>query len=153
MRRAVGLLLLIAATGLAAEPAADPATGPALTETQRTRYQDLIEELRCLVCQNRNIAESDAPLARDLRELVERRIAAGHSEAEIKAYLVERYGEFVLYRPPFKPATWMLWLGPLGLLMLAAGVALWLWRRVSSRTEPVPPDRTEIERLLRNGDS
>lgn len=156
IRRATFVLSLLVATGvaLAQGPVSLPDTGPGeLTEAQLARYHALTEELRCVVCQNRNIAESDAPLAQDMRDIVRRQIVAGRSDAEIKDYLVERYGEFVLYRPRFEPATWALWLGPLGLLMMAAGIALWLWRRASARPEPPPPDRGEIERLLTSGKS
>jgi len=124
----------------------------ALTPNQESRYQALIDELRCVVCQNQTIAESDAPLAADLREIVREQIAAGKSDAEIEAYLVERYGDFVLYDPPFKPVTWLLWLGP-GLLLLGALIALvWLLRRSGREPEPPAPDREAVERVLRGRD-
>ena len=115
---------------------------------QDARYRQLIHELRCLVCQNQNIADSDAPLAADLRQQVRTQIDAGRSDAEIKAYLTERYGDFVLYRPPLKATTVLLWLGPALLVVLALFVA---WRHVRrARAVPMPaaPDAEALRRLL-----
>ncbi len=88
------------------------------------RYQALIRETRCLVCQNQTIADSNAPLASDLRRQIRQQLADGASDADIVNYLVTRYGDFVLYRPPMKPTTWLLWSGPallvlIGLLVFA----------------------------------
>lgn len=96
----------------------------ALTEVQDVRYQSWIHELRCLVCQNQTIAESNAPLAADLRDQVRSQIEAGRSDEEIRSYLIARYGDFVLYNPPLKPRTWLLWLAPFGLLALALIIVL-----------------------------
>jgi cytochrome c-type biogenesis protein CcmH len=110
------------------------------------------KELRCLVCQNQSIDDSDAPLAEDLRRIVRERLVAGDSDAAIKRHLVERYGDFVLLEPPFKPATWLLWLGPL--LVLAAGgmlVVAFLRRRPGAPAEPEeldPAERRRLEALL-----
>lgn len=122
------------------------------TPEQRARYQHLAEELRCLVCQNQTLADSNAGLAVDLRREVETMIVAGHSNDEIKGFLVERYGNFVLYRPPMQGNTWLLWAGPFGLL--AAGAFAW-WR-VQRRTLPAAdaqpianaPDLERARRLL-----
>lgn len=100
---------------------------------QEQRFQGLVEELRCLVCQNQNLADSEAPLAKDLRREVAEMVRAGQSDAEIKTFLVARYGDFVLYRPQFKPITWALWIGPPIILLLAFLLARGLWRR------PTPP--------------
>jgi len=81
-------------------------------ETEQT-FHKLSEELRCLVCQNQSIAESNAGLAKDLRLELYNMLVDGKSEDEIVAYMVERYGDYVLYRPPFKPLTWALWIGPI----------------------------------------
>lgn len=81
-------------------------------------YNRLIDELRCLVCQNQNLAESDAALARDLRYETYQMLNAGKSRDEVIEFMVARYGDFVLYRPPFKASTWLLWLGPAGLLII-----------------------------------
>ncbi len=88
------------------------------------RLKRLESELRCLVCQNQTLADSDASLAGDLRREVRELAAAGKSDAQIKDYLVARYGDFVLYDPPVKATTWLLWFGPL--LLLAGGAAIWL---------------------------
>ena len=114
----------------------------------------LAQELRCLVCQNQSIAESDAPLARDLRALVRERVAEGDSDAEVEAFVVARYGDFVLLRPPFKPRTWALWLGP-PLVIVAGALAL---ARLRRRAPPAPEalDAAERDRLAalmnRDGD-
>ena len=85
---------------------------------QAERYRNLVAELRCLVCQNQNLADSNALLARDMRDVVAEMIRAGESDGAVVAFMTERYGDFVLYRPPFRPATWALWLGPLALVLL-----------------------------------
>ena len=117
------------------------------------RLKDLGEELRCLVCQNQTIADSNAPLALDLRNQIRAQIAAGRSDTEIRSYMVDRYGDFVLYRPPFKAATAMLWIGPFALLALGIGVAVARVRRRAGASPPAPapkdaPSREEVTRLL-----
>jgi cytochrome c-type biogenesis protein CcmH len=101
------------------------------------RVQAVSEQLRCVVCQNQSIAESDADLARDLRRQVREMLAAGQDEAAVRTFMVERYGDFVLYDPPLKPATWLLWLGPV-FLLLAALAGFWL--RLRRRQPAAPPD-------------
>src|SRR3954462_7639550 len=96
-------------------------TDPALEGRART----LSKELRCMVCQNQSIDDSDAPLARDLRLLVRERIAAGDSDAQVIAFLVARYGEFVLLKPRLSPHTWLLWFLP-PLVFAGGGLAIWL---------------------------
>ena len=88
-----------------------------------TRLKKLDEELRCLVCQNQSLADSNAPLAQDLRREVRSLADAGKSDAEIKDFLVARYGDFVLYKPPVKSITWLLWFGPF--VLLAGGALAW----------------------------
>ena len=83
------------------------------------RYRKLIAELRCLVCQNQNLADSNAELARDMREVVARMIREGKSDRAVTDFMTARYGDFVLYRPPLRPSTWALWGGPLALLLIA----------------------------------
>lgn len=90
---------------------------------QQARYEEMINELRCLVCQNQTIADSNAELALDLRDKVANLIREGRSDAEIIEYVTARYGDFVLYRPPVQTNTLLLWLGPF-LLLLTAGVVL-----------------------------
>jgi cytochrome c-type biogenesis protein CcmH len=104
---------------------------PALEARART----LSEELRCLVCQNQSIDDSDAPLARDIRVLIRQRIASGESNDAVRAYLVSRYGDFILLKPPLKPETMLLWLSPA--LVLGAGLAAALFaRRRAPRSTP-----------------
>ncbi len=88
-----------------------------------TRLKKLESELRCLVCQNQTLADSNADLAADLRKEVRELALSGKTNDQIKQYLVARYGDFVLYKPPVKPVTWLLWFGPF--LMLAGGAAVW----------------------------
>ena len=135
---------LLAGSLLAAFPplatAAEPRSfaSPELAD----RYRNLVEELRCLVCQNQTIADSNADLARDLRNKVDEMLRAGRSDEEILAYMVARYGNFVRYRPPFDAATALLWCGPFALAALALG---WLFVRVRRRT-PAPASLTEAQR-------
>jgi len=96
--------------------------------SQEARYKDLTEELRCTVCQNQNLADSDAPLAQDLREEIHKMMTAGRSDAEIKTFLVERYGDFVLYRPPMQGNTLALWVIPIALLLGGAVVVAFVVR-------------------------
>ena len=100
---------------------------------KEARARDLSRELRCMVCQNQSIDDSEAPLARDLRLLVRERIAAGDSDAQVLDFLVARYGEFVLLKPRLEPRTWLLWL--LSPLVLAGGgLLLWIQGRRRSRS-------------------
>jgi cytochrome c-type biogenesis protein CcmH len=101
---------------------------PALQE----RYDRLINELRCLVCQNNSIADSNAGLAADLRREVRDLLLAGKSDAEILRFMTDRYGDFVLYRPPFAPRTWLLWLAPVLLLIVGAFIAVRIVRARAS---------------------
>ena len=117
-----------ASTAAWADAATEAAT--AADPVAEKRLQKLSEELRCLVCQNESLASSHAELAEDLRREVRKLIRQDMTDAQIKTYLVERYGDFVLYRPPVKPLTWPLWFGPFMLL----GLAVWgLWRYLRLR--------------------
>ena len=117
---------------------------------QETRYKKIIAELRCLVCQNQNLADSNADLAKDLRKKTHAMILAGQSDAQIIDFMVARYGDFVRYRPPFKPSTILLWISPA--LLLALGLSI-LWRVTGrSRDALSPADevrKTRIRELLR----
>src|ERR671936_1425209 len=95
---------------------------------KEARARELSRELRCMVCQNQSIDDSEAPLARDLRLLVRERIAAGDSDAQVLDFLVARYGEFVLLKPRFEPQTLLLWLVP-PLVLVGGGLALWMYSR------------------------
>lgn len=130
------LLALFCTTAFAQQP--DPAL--------RDRLKRLEEELRCLVCQNQTLADSTAPLAEDLRREVRELAAQGKNDQEIKDYLVARYGDFVLYKPPVKETTWLLWFGPF--VLLAGGAVVWglvLRRRNRRDPEPGEPDPAAVE--------
>lgn len=108
----------------------------------QARYDRLITELRCLVCQSGSIAESNATLAADLRREVRTMVLAGKTDEEIRRFMTDRYGDFVLYRPPFAPRTWLLWLAPALLLGIGGFVA---YRVVARRSRLVAADPDEPE--------
>ena len=117
------------------------------------RLKALAEELRCLVCQNQTIADSHAPLALDLRNQIRTQIAQGRSDDQIRDYMVQRYGDFVLYRPPFKATTAILWAGPFVLIAIGLGIFLVMVRRKRAgaetpREEVSAKRRDELEKLL-----
>ena len=153
MRRWLSALLLalaLAAPALAVQPG-EELSDPAL----EARARDLSREIRCLVCQNQSIDDSEADLARDLRLILRERIAAGDSDAEVKEFLVARYGDFVLLDPPVKPATWLLWFGPAAILLVALLGGLLYLRRSPALPEAAPLDpaeRAELDRLLARED-
>jgi len=136
----------------AAAPA-DAQTRP-LTPEETQRMRKLEEELRCLVCQNQTLADSKAGLADDLRRQVRDLVAQGKSNEEIKDYLVQRYGDFVLYRPRVKTATYLLWFGPFALLLVGAGAWLVVQRRSRKQasqarpTQAVDPEERDRARKL-----
>ncbi len=114
------------------------------------RYQSLTEELRCLVCQNQNIADSHAELAQDLRRKVYEKLNSGETNEQIIAYMTERYGDFVLYRPPFNTRTLILWLAPV-LTLLIGGIGFWslLKRRENSTEEKLSDtELADLNKLL-----
>lgn len=112
------------------------------------RTHALAQQLRCLVCQNQTIADSNAPLAVDLKNRVRDQLAAGRSEAQVIEDLTARYGDFVLYKPPVKPTTWLLWLGPALLALGAlAGLAWSLRRRAQQPETAFEPDPEDGEDL------
>ncbi len=120
------------------------------TPGQEQRYYRLIDQLRCLVCQNQNIADSNADLARDLRRIVQNKIRRGESDRQILDYLVARYGDFVLYNPRLKPATWLLWFGPFVLLIIAVLILLRIIRhRQDTVVSLSNDDERRIEELLK----
>lgn len=139
-------LLAVSAPALAVEP--DEVLDDPVLEA---RARALSQELRCLVCQNESIDSSNADLARDLRILVRERLVAGDSDAEVKDYLVARYGDFVLLDPPLRPRTYALWFGPAIVLLLGAiGVAVYFRRRAAAPTAgPAPLSAEEEARLQR----
>ena len=101
---------------------------------KEARARELSRELRCMVCQNQSIDDSEAPLARDIRVLIRERIGKGESNDSVRAYLVSRYGDFILLKPPFKPETLLLWLSPVLTLGLGVTAALYARRRAPSAT-------------------
>jgi cytochrome c-type biogenesis protein CcmH len=117
------------------------------------RAVQLAEQLRCLVCQNQSIAESNAELAVDLRGQIREQIAQGKSDTEITGYMVDRYGDFVLYRPPVKASTWLLWFGPVVLLLIAIFALLRYLRERRRQIEqrPLTEDEQREARLLLSG--
>jgi cytochrome c-type biogenesis protein CcmH len=135
-------LLAIATLGHAGE-ARPVAEDPVL----EARVSKLSQELRCLVCQNQTLEDSHAPLAIDLKNQVRDMLAAGRSESEVVQYLVERYGDFVLYRPPLKATTLLLWIGPLLLLAISLAALLRHIRRTSN--EPAADARLDTETVQR----
>lgn len=150
MRRlAVALLAgLAAASALAVQPEemlADPAL--------EARAREVSRDLRCLVCQNQSIDDSDAPLAHDLRVLLRQRLSAGDSNEQARQYLVDRYGDYVLLKPPFKKTTLVLWLGPPVLLLAgaAAAFAVYRQRRLKPAADALSAEeKARLARLLKD---
>ena len=116
------VLLLGLAAGAAAAQAIEPL--PFEDHAQELRFQHLTAELRCPMCQNETLADSNAPIARDLRHQVFRLMREGRSDAQIKQYMVARYSDYVLYDPPVNPGTWLLWFGPLVILAIGTVVVV-----------------------------
>ncbi len=152
--RLLATLLLAVLTASAAwafsadEPLPDPA--------QEKRAIELSGELRCLVCQNQSILDSNADLARDLRRVVRERIAEGDSDEQVITYVVDRYGDWVLLDPPFKGYTLALWFGPL-ILLLIAGAGVFVYFRSSQKVAaPAAPltaeEQARIDRLVQDGE-
>jgi cytochrome c-type biogenesis protein CcmH len=139
-----GLCFATALLGQVAKPLEDPAI--------EARMKNLTKQLRCLVCQNETLADSQAPLAEDLRREIREQIRAGKSDQQIMTYVSDRYTDFVLYNPPMKATTYFLWFGPFALLLL--GTAL-LYRYLKSRREMVDmtpltvEERRRAEKLLK----
>ena len=140
----VTALMLMAS---APPPPAPVEDRPLADAAQEARAQAIHESLRCVVCQNESIAESGAVLAADLRQVVRERVAAGDTDEEVRAFMVERYGEFVLLKPPFEEATWLLWLGPFAVVLIGAGAVFAYLRRRRSAGEATPLTREEQARL------
>jgi cytochrome c-type biogenesis protein CcmH len=153
MARAALAVLLVAGTATATtiNPSPQGSTVSGMSALD-IRLKRLESELRCLVCQNQTLADSNADLADDLRREVRALALAGKSDDDIKAYLVARYGDFVLYNPPVKPVSWMLWFGPFALL--AGGGAVWWvvlrrrWRAGSGTPTDADAERQEKARKL-----
>jgi cytochrome c-type biogenesis protein CcmH len=147
----LGILLVLASQAAAVEPG-ERLANPAL----EARARSISTTLRCLVCQNESIDESNAELAHDIRVLVRQRLLAGDADTQVRQAIVDRYGQFVLLNPPVRPATYLLWFGPVGMLVIGfVGVALWLRRRPGAviDTRPLNEDeRRRLDTLLREVD-
>lgn len=140
-RCALVLLLTLAAAPAFAQKASDPAPLQFRDNAEEQRFHDLVAELRCVMCQNQSLADSNAQIAVDLRHEVLALMREGRSDAEVRDFLVARYGEFVLYRPRVSSTTWLLWFGPL-LFALGGGVVVWRLLRRDGKTPP-PIDDTQ----------
>ncbi len=163
MRLIPMMLLLKLVAGLLLALSAAMVSSPALaaiepvefaTPEQERRYRSLIAEMRCPKCQNENLAESNAPIANDLRLMIAELIRDGQSDREIRAFLQERYGDFILYNPPLRADTLLLWLGPFALLLIGVIV---VWRII--RGQPQAPqattavDEARVRELLGDSDT
>jgi len=148
IRALVLALLVLTSPAWAATSPSEMLTDPALEARART----LGKELRCLVCQNQSIDDSDADLAKDLRHLVRERLVAGDSDAQVLAFVTQRYGDFVLLKPPVKPATWLLWFGPPVVLLIGGALLLVYFRGrkrdAEAAPELEPAERERVSRLL-----
>jgi cytochrome c-type biogenesis protein CcmH len=156
MKRTAIILALAAAIAIGSPAYAVQPDEIMADPIKESRARELSKELRCMVCQNQSIDDSDAPLARDLRLLVRERIAAGDSDSQVIEFLVARYGEFVLLKPRFNPHTILLWLLP-PLALMGGGIALWVYsdrrrRAVVSERESLlklsPEEEARLEKLL-----
>jgi cytochrome c-type biogenesis protein CcmH len=147
--RLIALLALLGAAGVHAVPPGTPLEFA--SEAEQDRYTKLVKELRCTVCQNQSLVDSNAPLAQDLRHQVYNMIREGADEAAVVEFMVARYGDFVLYRPPFTPVTYALWLGPLALFAIGAAVFATAVRRrrTVAAGELSESERHRLEQLLR----
>jgi cytochrome c-type biogenesis protein CcmH len=152
MRRV--LLIAVASLGLIAAPAAAQEPPPAPDRplpdaAQEARARALFEDIRCVVCQHEAIADSPAGIAADMRRLVREEIAAGRSDAQVRTDLVQRYGDFVLFTPPLRAGTWLLWFGPLAALLATGAGLLFVSRRRRTETAPLSlAEENDLARIL-----
>jgi cytochrome c-type biogenesis protein CcmH len=146
--RGVLIVLAVTAGTLRAEPPPVQYPEIPLTPSQETHYRTLLFTLRCLVCQNESLLDSDAPLAADLRQKVRKRIAAGETDDQIKKYLTDRYGDFVLYKPPLQRNTVLLWTGPFVLAAIGLIALIAFARRSRARAVTRTVDEAAVKRLL-----
>ncbi|MSQ53754.1 MAG: cytochrome c-type biogenesis protein CcmH [Betaproteobacteria bacterium] len=151
MKRAAVCVLAALALLWGAAAAAKEAVPSAADPVLEQRTNRLAEELRCLVCQNQTIADSNAPLAVDLKQQIREQVKAGRTDEQVMGFMVERYGDFVLYRPPFKLTTALLWAGPFVLLAVAVGALFLHLRRrrgTPAQGELSEEERARVSRLL-----
>ena len=141
--------VLIAVAALAMTAGAYEPSERLVDHAQETRARHLFKEVRCLVCQNESIDDSEAQLAGDLRQIVREQVKAGRSDEQIRAFLVQRYGEFVLLKPRFSAGNAVLWLAPLGVLLVGGGLMFGLLRRRETEQTELSQDEEErVRRLL-----
>jgi len=140
------LVALLAFTGFVHAQAIEPM--PFANHAQELRFQHLTRQLRCPMCQNETLADSNAPIARDLRNQIFQMMQQGKSDEQIKQYLVDRYSNYVLYDPPLNPGTWLLWFGPLLILLGGAGV---VWMAIRNRDRGGRASPTIDSRSSSNG--
>ncbi|WP_024890768.1 cytochrome c-type biogenesis protein [Luteimonas huabeiensis] len=138
----LALLLACWPPAILAQAAQDPAPLEFADGAEEARFRALVAELRCVMCQNQSLADSNAQIAHDLRREVLTLMRDGMSDAQVRQHLVERYGEFVLYRPRLGAQTWLLWFGP-ALVLLAGGVVVARIVRRRAQGRPVPPDDSQ----------
>ena len=151
MKRA--LLIAFAAVGLIAAEPVPPPDRPLSDVGQEARAQRLFDDIRCVVCQHEAIADSPAGIASDMRRLVRDEIAAGRTDTEVKADLVARYGDFVLFKPPVRAGTWFLWFGPFAALIAVGGLFVVVSRRRKVETTPLSRDEeVRLADILAEGD-
>jgi cytochrome c-type biogenesis protein CcmH len=151
MIRALMFILMCTVTGIALATI-DAYEFNSMEDEQR--FRQLVEELRCPKCQNQNISDSNAPLAKDIKDRTFKLINEGKSNREITDYMVERYGDFVTYRPPMRPVTWFLWFGPFVLALLAAAIIFMrkLAQRSPSIIQVTPEQEAKVQELLKQLD-
>ena len=111
-------------------------------EAQELRYQALIAELRCPKCQNQNLAGSDAPIAKDLKDRTYQLLQDGKTDSEIRDYMISRYGDFISYKPPVRGSTYALWFGPFALLLVVVAVLIWRRKKVTPPASHLNADET-----------
>lgn len=146
---AVAAFSLIAASPVWAEPDGAPDT-PLASAAEEARAQALFKDVRCVVCQHESIADSPAGIAGDMRRLVREEIAKGSTDEQVRADLVRRWGDYILFKPPVIPATWLLWFGPVGVVILVGAGLLWSSaRRGRARTAPLSDvEEAELAQML-----
>ncbi|MEA5125642.1 cytochrome c-type biogenesis protein [Xanthomonas floridensis] len=143
MSRAWLLTLLLLPWLAVAQPVGDHAPPHYRSAAEEARFHALTAELRCVQCQNQSLADSNAQIAQDLRREVLALMQQGRSDTQIRQFLVARYGEFVLYRPQVESRTWLLWFGPLLVLLLGGTAVVMVVRRRSATAPALPPDEQE----------
>ncbi|WP_175485526.1 cytochrome c-type biogenesis protein [Pseudoxanthomonas sp. GM95] len=143
MLRTLLLLLALCLPASALAQVSDPTPLTFRDAAEETRFNALTHELRCVMCQNQSLADSNAQIAHDLRREILKLMQSGKTDDQIKAYLVERYGEFVLYRPQVERGTWLLWFGPALLLIGGAWIVVRVVRRRSAQAVPGADDGQE----------